>query len=115
MKGSIFLIIAFIATCFANTEKLILEARGDNIKDLCGIDSNDPILTPPYTKIQESLIPHSENIEGTPHRYHLKGLNDGSNYEVRISYPAIVNLLFYFMYCFSCLTFFIYRLQLISN
>ncbi|KAI9335395.1 hypothetical protein BD770DRAFT_402074 [Pilaira anomala] len=89
MKGSIFLIIAFIATCFANTEKLILEARGDNIKDLCGIDSNDPTLTPPYTKIQESLIPHSENNEGTPHRYHLTGLNDGSNYEVRISYPAI--------------------------
>ncbi|KAI9267240.1 hypothetical protein EDC94DRAFT_602713 [Helicostylum pulchrum] len=90
MKSLLFILLAvFISTSFANTEKLILEARSATAKSACNGNSNAPSLTPPYTKIQQSLIPYSENIKGSPHWYHLNDLKDGSNYEVRISYPAI--------------------------
>lgn len=97
MKSLLFILLAvFISTSFANTEKLILEAKSANVKAVCNKNSDAPSLTPPYTKIQQSLIPYSENNKGSPHWYHLNDLKDGSNYEVRISYPAIVKLVFFF-------------------
>jgi hypothetical protein len=82
----------FITTVFANTEKLILEARVANVESHCEPPSNVPLLTPPYTKTQQILIPFSNNHKGSSQWFHLDGLIDGSNYEIRISYPAIVNL-----------------------
>lgn len=100
MKSLLFILLAvFISTSFANTEKLILEARSAAAKSACNENSDAPSLIPPYTKIQQSLIPYSENIRSSPHWYHLNDLKDGSNYEVRISYPAIVKLVFFFFIC----------------
>ncbi|GAA5815029.1 hypothetical protein MFLAVUS_008535 [Mucor flavus] len=82
MKSLLFILLAvFISTSFANTEKLILEARSAAAKSACNENSSAPSLTPPYTKIRQSLIPYSENSRSSPHWYHLNNLKDGSNYE----------------------------------
>lgn len=87
---------ACVATSLANTEKLILEARLDNVQDLCNNESHGVSLTPPYTQTRQSLIPQSAIHPGSLQKFQLDELKDGSNYEIRISYPAIVRLTFDF-------------------
>lgn len=85
-------IFMLITGCLANTEKLILEARLSNVENECNpAPFNTISMTPPYTKIQHSLIPQSESHEGSSKQYHLNDLIDGSKYEIRVSYPAIVS------------------------
>lgn len=84
-----------VTNSFANTEKLILEARADNVQEHCDAKLDLVSLTPPYTQTRQSLIPYSENIAGLTQKFRLEDLNDGSNYEIRISYPAIVRSILY--------------------
>ncbi|KAI7884730.1 uncharacterized protein EV154DRAFT_470822 [Mucor mucedo] len=83
------LIAACVGTSLANTEKLILEARLDNTQGLCDGEIHRVSLTPPYTQTRQSLIPQSAMNRGSSQQFQLDDLKDGSNYEIRISYPAI--------------------------
>lgn len=88
------LVLVAIATLInlvlANTEKLILEARADKVQETCVTLTDFPSLTPPYTKTRQSLIPFSTINKGSSQKFQLDDLKDGLNYEIRISYPAIV-------------------------
>lgn len=83
-------IAALITAGLANTEKLILEARADKVQETCDTQSDLLSLTPPYTKTRQSLIPYSTINKSSSQWFQLDDLKDGSNYEIRISYPAIV-------------------------
>lgn len=99
MKRTLFYVIATIFCIqhiYANTEKLILQVDSQNLK-LC--DPKFETLTkaqtalslkPPFSDVQNSLIPQN-NFQW----YNLDNLEDNSNYEIRVSYPAIVNILNY--------------------
>lgn len=93
MKFALFLFIAlFILQVYANTEKIILQARSASLNTRCDAATvNVPTLIPPYTKLQQSLVPSSTATGNNTQLFHLENLSDGSNYEIRISYPAIVS------------------------
>lgn len=96
MKSALFLFLILIPGIFANTEKLILHARSSNVipcesqfLKLSKVKSA-PFLYPPFSEVQDSLIPSSPSVKPSIQWHNLDGLKDGSNYEIRISYPAIV-------------------------
>lgn len=86
------LLTLFIASVFANTEKLILEAKSHLVNEACVPKFVAVTLTPPYTKLQQSILPSSQSINNPPQLFYLGDLDDGSNYEIRVSYPAIVSI-----------------------
>lgn len=101
MKVNVVVITFFLITCFfhcvyGNTEKLILEVRkSDPIvcdEKLFELEKYQtaPRLLAPFTEVQSELIPKSKANKATSNWYHLDNLKEGSNYEIRISYPAIV-------------------------
>lgn len=99
MKRALFYLITtifYIQHAYANTEKLILQVDSQNL-NLC--DPQFETLTkaqtalslkPPFSEIQNSLIPQNDF-----QWYNLDDLKDNSNYEIRVSYPAIVTILNY--------------------
>lgn len=93
MKFALFLFITlFILQVYANTEKIILQARSASLNRRCDAAAvSAPSLIPPYTKLQQSIVPSSTTTGNNTQLFHLDNLDDGSNYEVRISYPAIVS------------------------
>jgi hypothetical protein len=70
----------------ANTEKLIFTAKKTDKP--CTARSNVFHLSPPYSEVQNNLIPDTI----TTQLYLLDKLNVDESYELRISYPAIVNV-----------------------
>ena len=94
------LILLCLQSVQANTEKLIFVASSsDNQEQECIHDRHDEtgyVLKPPYSTIQRALIPSTPNTTITSslsqHWYTLDELQTDMNYEVRISYPATVNI-----------------------
>ncbi|KAI8090145.1 uncharacterized protein B0P05DRAFT_529546 [Gilbertella persicaria] len=75
------LLLLWIACIQANTEKAILHVN--QVPSIPCQSNSHVLLSPPFTQIQQSLIPSSKAI------YVLDHLEYGSKYEIRISYPAI--------------------------
>ena len=97
---SLSLVLLCLKSVQGNTEKLIFQASSSyNQEKECihdRYDDNGYVLRPPYSTIQRDLIPHFPNTTITPslsqHWYTLDKLQTDMNYEVRISYPATVNI-----------------------
>jgi hypothetical protein len=125
MKVFLFLLLLshlFHSIC-GNTEKLILQVRKtDDIQcdeRLLGLAKYKmaPTLAAPWTEVTSSLIPKSTANKATANWYQLENLNEGSNYEIRISYPAITPADFDLNIIHRCLVEgqYLYLLQVTAN
>ncbi|OBZ85455.1 hypothetical protein A0J61_06492, partial [Choanephora cucurbitarum] len=80
---TLFVVLYFSYSAQANTEKLILSVEQTPPSLPPCQHQNIPVLTPPYTQLKDSIVP-SRN-----HSVYRLDVQPNSQYEIRISYPAI--------------------------
>lgn len=84
----VFIIVYFtllVQVVIANTEKIILQFNHDLPVIECL--ETTALLSPPFDSLRDSISSQQSKY------YALANLKNGSTYEIRVSYPAIVTLL----------------------
>lgn len=94
MKLLVNLLLCILIAQFvlANTEKIILPVKNEDVPDMACSELQDmstKILLPSFTELRDSIMPNTQQKN-----YRLDNLEEGSTYEIRLSYPAIVNAFF---------------------